>query len=202
MLIDKFSTLDTNRYKILSKGNTIEVYLIENGMLFQDKFFRMINIEKKTSIYAISRGSEQEIGVFQEETLAIAVLIILCYKNFERNQENSAIKRELRKVAEKNDIQRAIEIIKGECKDGFYSIFTLKENAICLIDNNGVYGVYYKNHYEIKEIINNVKLSKAFVATFNYANLLKCYDDIYKRIALSLSLNKEDYYKLIKFYML
>lgn len=200
-MINNIEILDSDKYKILNRENGIKVYNIQDGMTFQEKFYTLINVNDSIAIYEVSRDIEKEIGIFKDYKFAIGVLIVLCCKKFERPSENNEIIRKLRGYAEENNIELSCQILKKECDEKFYSIFSFKENAICLIKENDTYNIYYKSKTDEKIIISATKLSRAFVVTYNYAKMLKYYDSIYNEKISKLNLDKESYNKLLEYYV-
>ena len=200
-MINIFNVLDANKYEVKKIKNGIEIYYIENEMLYQNKFIRLIHEENREIVYLISRGNHKEIGVFQKRILALSIIIILCYKNFERGPENSVIKREIIKAAESNDIKGVLEIIENECDDRFYEIFNFKKNTVCIIKNNNSYNVYYKSFNEDKEIVTDASLGRAFIVLLNYTKLLENYDKLYKEISSSFGFEENYYYTILEYYM-
>lgn len=190
--------LNSSNYKILNIDNGIELYYIENGMLFQERFFRLLNSNTDKVVYEISRDQIKKVGSFSDDAVAYSVLIILFYKSFELVQENNEQKRKLRKA---DSVQSACNIISQNCDEKFYSIFTYKDNAICLIKNNELYNVFYKCTDETVEIATDVNLGRAFVITMNYANLLRNFNSIFEKLSLKTALNNDDYYCLLKLYL-
>lgn len=193
--------MDSKRYKLNEVKNGLEIYHIESGMLNQEKFIRIVSNNRGFIIYLISRDNIQEIGLFAKKELAIGVIVILCHKLFERLSENNSKIRELRVAANSYDMNKIDEIIESECRKQFYSVLSLKNNAICIVKNNNSYNVYYKNLNVDKEIVVDVGFSRAIIVTRNFARLLQNYDELYNWISKSLSFEEDYYITILEYYL-
>ncbi len=134
--------LDDNNYwsRDIEKG--VEVHHVENDMVNQEKYIRLMRNEDGWGVYVHSHNTNQEIGQFKDKVFARGVVIILCFKFFECSKEDNAAKRELRAVAKTENMVSIKAILDRECDKRFYDLFFLKDNAISLIKEDNLYSVY------------------------------------------------------------
>lgn len=200
-MINNIEILDSDKYKIFNIENGIELHNVEKGSIFGEIFYKLIYVNDSILIYEVSRGNEKLIGTFKEEKFAVGVLVVLCCKNYENLKQDNEILERLRGYAKENNIDLCLEILKKECGEKSYSVFSFKENAICLINENDTYNIYYKSKTDEKMIVSGARLSRAFVVTYNYAKMLKYYDSIYNEKISKLNLEEESYNKLLEYYI-
>lgn len=82
-MINIYKVLDKNKYKIIQTESGFKVHYVKNNMLNQEIYLRIEKKLNKNILYSVSRDIHKEIGEFNDETIAMSVIIVLCYKYFE-----------------------------------------------------------------------------------------------------------------------
>lgn len=187
--------LDKDKYKIFNEENTTEIYHIHNGYIEQEIFYKLIRTNSSTGLYEVSRGQHRQIGIFKDSKRAIAVLIAICHTTYKELTSNAELLDELHKANEDNS-QFYWDLFKKECDSRFYSLTKVDKNVICLIKEDNLYSIYYKD----RAIVRSVKLNRALTVTINYVTILKQYDDLYNNKISKLDL-QVNYEELIEYYL-
>lgn len=201
-MINIYKVLDKNKYKIIQTESGFKVHYVKNNMLNQEIYLRIEKKLNKNILYSVSRDIHKEIGEFNDETIAMSVIIVLCYKYFESVPDDIVIKKIIREAADKNDMKIIDEIFRTQCQQCYYEIFNLKEGAMCIIKNDNLFNVCYYSKSCKLDVLTNVEFKRAIVVLFNYVKKLKIYDELYENLRFSYKFNDVYYYKLIKYYLL
>jgi len=193
--------LDSSIYSILNIEYGIEIYYIESDMILQEKYIRIKNVDNKFVLYVVSRNDIKEIVASEDKILIVLISIVLCKKYFQHPQSDNSFIRELRMIVDAKNINQAKEMLKYKCNEMYYSIFEKEEKKICLLNKNGKISVVYKNGNFEKAIVEDAKLSRAFVVIYNYATLCETFDYIYNNELKKIEKESIDYYKLLEYYL-
>lgn len=192
--------MNSKEYKLIQKGDKIELFHIENEMINQETYLRITMKDNNYLLHMIMRADKRFIGLFPNEKLLISVIVVWCYRFFEEYEENNSILSELRQAAELNDRNRIIKLLQSECDEKFYSISGLKNNAICLVKNEDLYDVYYRNTDIMRIIVEGADFRRAIVVVRNFAKLLQKYDEMYHSLAERLSFSQDYYLTILEIY--
>lgn len=183
--------LDKEHYTILDNGSIVETYPIINGHVNPETYLGMKYDIEQYQVFIKSKNDLKIIKNCQKKDEAIALLILLNKKYFERPQIDVAISRRLRELINDKKFVDA-ECILEQYLHGYYSINQLKDNEICLLkDNNGLVNIIFNGDI----IISSARLSRGYVALFNYSYLLMFFDKLFKEIDKTLDI-KELYHEL------
>ncbi|WP_017472971.1 hypothetical protein [Amphibacillus jilinensis] len=200
-MIEKFQKiLDSNKYSIIEKDNSIKIHPVDNNLVIPDQHVNIQEYDSKYFIFLVSRNEKKQVAEINVKDIdfSIAIAIVICKSNFEQPCQDLAFIRKIRELIKNNEIDNVEKLFKQEINNDFFSIENHKENNINLYRNGDRASVYYNKDYIVKE----VKLSRAYVVLYNYVKLLEEFEPIYKELTNYLRVNKNnDYFELRKYYV-
>lgn len=163
MLISELNKLLNTNYKIIAEVDRMEIFNISHGNIEQEMYIKCKKSVCGWTIYKSVRGNNYEIGTFIEEEYIICIIYVLCVKNFEGVKEDNNLKRSLRACDGENAIIEATEIIKNECELKYFSLDSIKKDAICMENVNGLYNIFYlsKDNSRIN-IVSDITFNRHF----------------------------------------
>jgi hypothetical protein len=200
-LIDIFDYLSSEKYQVVLENDDFKIFYVENAMLNQEKFISVINKTEQTTVFLHTRDQKREIGRFEKKSYAIGLVIVLCYKHFEIENESNFEIDELKVAVKSLDFDKIVELISKDCRQEYFSILDYKDNAICMVKNEDSYDVYYNYRSTKKEILQEASLLRASIVTRNYAKLLLIFNELFYKITVGLSLDNELYETYIECYL-
>lgn len=184
-------------YSIVQGEEIVEIFHIENNMEEQEKYFTIEKTNSHYSIHMVSRGKKRLLMESEDERYIIACLVVLCFKNFEHPNNDPKTIRQIRTLAESGDEAGAEEIIAQSIGRQFYSINQELHNKVNLLYEGSATTV----KYEEIVLIEKAKISRGYVALYNYANLLMHFQVIFEYINQVIDV-ENDYNELAKQYVM
>lgn len=201
MLVSELNKLLSTNYKIIAEVDSIEIFHISYRNIEQEMYIKCKKSTLGWTIYKSVRGNNYEIGTSIEEEYIICILYILCVKNFEGIKEDNNLKRRLRACDGENAIVEATEIIKSECEIKYFSLDSIKKDAICMENVNGLYNIFYLNEDNSRiNIVFDATFNRALTIVYSYSILLNEFNKIYTQLLMSYPICKNYYNKLLRCY--
>jgi len=201
MLVSELNKLLNTNYKIISNGDSIEIFHTSYGNIEQEMYIKCKKSALGWNIYISVRGNNCEIGTFIDEEYIVCILYVLCVKNFEGIKEDNNLKRRLRACDGENAVVEATEIIKSKCEIKYFSLDSRKKDAICMENTNGLYNVFYLSEDNSRvNIVSDSTFNRALTVVYSYSILLKEFKKVYTQLLMIYPICKNYYNKLLRVY--
>jgi len=118
---------------------------------------------------------------------AIVFAIILCKRLYESNAADKIIAKKIRQFVDEGNVSAAKELLKENLFEDKYSLEYEIDGKICLIQQENK--AYVKFHG--KNLVENAKISRGFVALYNYSRNLMEISAIYNMLKLNYDFSYE-----------
>ena len=196
---DKIKELLGSNYKVTEDERVLKVFhIMENGMIEQEKYYKVNKYPNTYTLVEISRGNEFSIGEFNEIKVS-CILYVLCMKNFENIKMNNHIIRALRKS---NNTEEALRIIENPNEEISISFDEVIFDSICMKSNGELFNIcYIDTKGGVTEIFNGISFNRAVVVLYNYGNLLKRFHKIFNNMVAIFPNIIDDFVELFEYYI-
>ncbi|GKX28614.1 hypothetical protein SH1V18_10940 [Vallitalea longa] len=117
----------------------------------------------------------------------IVLTIVLCKRLYESDGGDIKIARTIRKLVNEEKIKEGIVLLKENLTEDNYSLTSEEKDKVCLIINENKCNVKFHG----KNLVENAKLSRGFVALYNYSRSLMEITAIYNLLSLNFNFSYE-----------
>lgn len=186
-----FRILDRNKYQILNYNGEISISRIgvnRAGQKYVDQELEIVIIINgdKSTIGFRERGRMHDRIEAVTDSEILSSTIIMCSKHYEYGHFEPQFSQELDKLLKEDCIEKAIEMVCEKVPDNLFSIFTPKENAVCLLKHTNEFVIKYYSKSFQKQVnqfpIKLDEITRAYGVLFNYSYKLKLFNDIYNKM--------------------
>lgn len=171
--------LNKTEYKMKEVNDKVVVYYGDKHLYPED----YIEIELYENYYIVCEIHRdiKKIGVkTDKKTDAIVFAIVLCKRLYESDTGDKKVVRNVRQLVDEGNMNAAKELLKDNLVQDKYSI-VLEEDKICLIQQGDKVNVRFHG----KNLVENAKLSRGYVALYNYARNLMEISLIYDMVKIN-----------------